>query len=1796
MATDGAASVPVPPTTEEEEFDLFGPGPAATAPASSSTPVENPFQSPQQATAKASPAGSPTGVNVNPFAVPPQAAASVPTAGSTPGPQPSQGEEFQSIMLEMLRQQNQSTMELLRQQSLAMQQNQQMVAAMLRRMDLEEERRTKAEEKVVEAAEAARKAAETALTRDPFDPKEAASAKASPSVPFTTSYGGSNRAEKYLPPLPVIDHQGMGKGRMKEVETWHAFMETLSSWLALQEEAFVRELQLCIPVKTEIEQVILNPETAARSAKLFYYLKQSLSKWERGLEIIRSCSKRQGQSTCGYEVVRTITSQYSIVSRMEAVFVRDHCLKLHTGCKHLRNPTDIIRHLEDEFSRAEAKLTNFTELKLSEADRCSVLLQALSSEVRQYVVLHGSSSDWASLKKSLTYYEEQLRLCEIPSNNRAIKTDVLCEHCGKKGHAKKDCWKWKREQREQESGKGKGAGEESSGKGNGGKDTPKGKGDHPKGKSDKGKDKGKGQDGKNKKKKKGGGKSRAMAGEESEPESEAGSGAKSHSVMALRLGSWTFAKPDRALSPLGGREGTAEKSEKNEGSVSPSGKGGYHHLPAASKYEAARICSQHGVDPRDLWLVDSGATCHVVAREFLSSFRVVKQHSQKPVLYNASSDEIPVHGLVDLEIQFGVLNIVLEEVVVADVAFNAVSPWSACERGWRTHLFKSGARMFRGKRSVRLLAANRAWWAVSGQPLKAKKPKKAADDMELDSASVASLSSGASVSGLLSAGAQEDEEVKEEAGTLASEVPLKAPPGLEETAVARKGPKKKASFQKLAVSDTPFAYLVRALRTSPDLGCLEEEQPRTQQQQPQQQKPQQQQPQHACNHVFFMILLGMIFLTLLGSLVGSCACRLVGVLACFEKCCLLVAELMSCLIVVALGRLSLRKLAVALIFSLGLGVNAASSVELLTRANASLSLFSESSIAVGSVVILPDGRVGRRQLGTAVALFECYGGGEPSQYSGDFSESCAKVAVFPTARQTTRRFEGILVPKGHPTGPNPTRFAAEHLEGSKRVCEHAKVAVLPSSRQTTRRFEGILVPKGQRSRGQDLRFPQGSSETNAKSSVRCGGLRLLRVLLRVLSYVFRALLCLWNMSTIYFFEAVFLGIFGGCSGLLLPGVLWLRWARRFRKPRIKRRRCRRLPREPHLRIKLQGCWRRFPGMFCPRLCLVASVLLGRSAVFGSLGSMCSGGCRVEHVVHDVCRVRVLLGPSVALLRGLPVVIDVEGAETEELQAPSAPDAPDDEEKEGGQEEALERPTDPKDNEASSLDLSSRALRDHQSQGHQPYVANCDACLCARGRCPARRIKDPQKMSSAIGMDYLYFGKLRVLLMMHEMSRYTLAIPAQEDAKDDPRIVESVGNMIREIGLQNRVITFRCDNENLLLAFGNHLASKSKQLGVERVIVDPVPGYRPQAKGGVEKQVSVVKQAFWSNWLGMESEISRKGHEEEPLRLPLGGRLWSMCLLYVSRTINLFLCSPGDVATPLDLVHDEICSRPRTLPFGSLCACQVAGPRLTKKYRGRKLIRCIYLGPIRARGGGVLAIPVGSSGSKEVEVFPACRGILDNDRFVFLKDELQGIAGDDVSILDVSDPERPINFVPKDRKRSLPEEDMEAEDGEEELIPDKPAGGSGPGYDPELGYDPDRGFRGPETDSEYAPSEADPAGVGDMELDEDGDARMEEEEIEAKMIDLLVHESLMGIYRGPDLRTVGRGKSRSFEVPFCGSKILCVVPDNAVSETTGEKLDPELLEKAMRLELEELESFRVGTVVSEEQAKRLARTNGRRVLR
>ena len=94
---------------------------------------------------------------------------------------------------------------------------------------------------------------------------------------------------------------------------------------------------------------------------------------------------------------------------------------------------------------------------------------------------------------------------------------------------------------------------------------------------------------------------------------------------------------------------------------------------------------------------------------------------------------------MDIELSFQGLEITFQEVIVAHVAFNALSPWAGAERGWKTYLGKSGSRMFKGRRSVKLFAANRAWWAISGKKGKGSsrgKDGNPSQPMELDSLSV----------------------------------------------------------------------------------------------------------------------------------------------------------------------------------------------------------------------------------------------------------------------------------------------------------------------------------------------------------------------------------------------------------------------------------------------------------------------------------------------------------------------------------------------------------------------------------------------------------------------------------------------------------------------------------------------------------------------------------------------------------------------------------------------------------------------------------------------------------------------------------------------------------------------------------------------------------------------------------------------------------------------------------------------------------------------------------------------------
>ena len=78
---------------------------------------------------------------------------------------------------------------------------------------------------------------------------------------------------------------------------------------------------------------------------------------------------------------------------------------------------------------------------------------------------------------------------------------------------------------------------------------------------------------------------------------------------------------------------------------------------------------------------------------------------------------------------------------MADVGFNILSPWTGSERGWKTYLAKSGSRLYKGngKKSIKLMGAQRTWWALSGRSKgrgkenSSRRPPKGIEDMEIDS-------------------------------------------------------------------------------------------------------------------------------------------------------------------------------------------------------------------------------------------------------------------------------------------------------------------------------------------------------------------------------------------------------------------------------------------------------------------------------------------------------------------------------------------------------------------------------------------------------------------------------------------------------------------------------------------------------------------------------------------------------------------------------------------------------------------------------------------------------------------------------------------------------------------------------------------------------------------------------------------------------------------------------------------------------------------------------------------------------
>ena len=149
----------------------------------------------------------------------------------------------------------------------------------------------------------------------------------------------------------------------------------------------------------------------------------------------------------------------------------------------------------------------------------------------------------------------------------------------------------------------------------------------------------------------------------------------------------------------------------------------------------------------DQWLVDTGATCHIVSRSCLERYHVVKEYPGVSCELRAANHQlIPTHGLVDLELCLPTVSgsgrkssgrarkVTVTRVVVADTTVNVISPFVLTQHQWACWFDGSGDLSYlvekRSGLRVLMQQRERAWFvdvvpprAPSSSPSNSSSPK-----------------------------------------------------------------------------------------------------------------------------------------------------------------------------------------------------------------------------------------------------------------------------------------------------------------------------------------------------------------------------------------------------------------------------------------------------------------------------------------------------------------------------------------------------------------------------------------------------------------------------------------------------------------------------------------------------------------------------------------------------------------------------------------------------------------------------------------------------------------------------------------------------------------------------------------------------------------------------------------------------------------------------------------------------------------------------------------------------------------
>lgn len=287
--------------------------------------------------------------------------------------------------------------------------------------------------------------------------------------------GGAKFDMKWVPntPLPNVSQW---RTRLDEITHFWSWMEQLSSWLSLLHPSYQAEIKEVLHRKNILYDHELSADQLARSQRLLHLLKQSFQGFRRVEHLIQVFEATGIGASSGYELLRQLRQDFSLHSRTEALHFRRELLDMKvvkTDDVH-----DILRQIDVALLKFQRLVSTYAypqmidDLKIPEADIYLLILRNLPVELRNYVKLH-SGETVNDLRRAVEFFHSRSRLLGTDVGKVQALKDKEKER--EKALALKGDPKGKGKDKGKDKGKGKGKDNKGNGKGKGGKNKEKDK-------------------------------------------------------------------------------------------------------------------------------------------------------------------------------------------------------------------------------------------------------------------------------------------------------------------------------------------------------------------------------------------------------------------------------------------------------------------------------------------------------------------------------------------------------------------------------------------------------------------------------------------------------------------------------------------------------------------------------------------------------------------------------------------------------------------------------------------------------------------------------------------------------------------------------------------------------------------------------------------------------------------------------------------------------------------------------------------------------------------------------------------------------------------------------------------------------------------------------------------------------------------------------------------------------------------------------------------------------------------------